>query len=320
MGPRRIIGTVLVALVAASLAVGLPAVQADSTVTISSATTSGGTATVNGVATFAAITTPESVGGTDTEFASLDVAGAAGIDLTDGKIVPLADGSGLRFFWKLASLPPQIPPEAVRYTWAFQIGATQFQLQAKRTNMASLTTVEDPVNHVKQLASQQPFFQLRGACEASYQGTPVAGCYHLAFLKGNFDIPNSTVSIDLPYNTRDQIGRLVASEFHPGAILQESEQAGMSIGAMFQHVTSQTTEADYINTWNPYFVGPQVSLAVGPADADLTDPEALAFGPALKLNPDGTFAGTISGLSGSNNTVYVRACNGETCAYASVAP
>jgi hypothetical protein len=321
MNPRRIVVALsAMAVAGASLLVALPgAAQAEATVNVSSASKSGATATVSGVATFAPITAPESVGGTDTDWAQADVAAQAGIDMTDAKIVPLADGSGLRFSWHLSSMPAQVPPEAVRYTWSFKIGNTQYQLQAKRTNMASITTAENPIGHVKQLASQQPFFQLRGACVDSYEGTPTAGCYHLAFLTGNLDTANKTVSIDLPYNTRDNIGRLVAPDFKPGAVLVENQTAAMSIASAFQAVVGNTSTSDFINGWSPYFVGPQVSLAVGPADVDLSDPEALAFGPNLTLNPNGTFSGTINGVSGGNNTVYVRACNGETCAFDSVA-
>jgi hypothetical protein len=135
------------------------------------------------------------------------VAEAAGIDLVDAKVLPLPDGSGLRFIWEVSNLPAQVPPEGVRYNWSFTAGGAQFQLQAKRTNLASVTTTEDPVGYVQQV-SKGDFFQLRGACQTSYQGTPAAGCYHLAFLKGAFDVANKQVSIDVPYQTRDSIGRL----------------------------------------------------------------------------------------------------------------
>jgi hypothetical protein len=323
MSRRRIaLTTSVAALAIASIFIALPgAAQAENTVT-ATATKSGSTATVTGTATFGAITAPESVVGTasDTDFQQADVAKAAGIDLVDAQIAPLADGSGLRFIWKVSSLPDQVPPEAVRYTWSFKIGDTQYQLQAKRTNIASITTAENPVGHVKQLASQQPFFQLRGACVASYEGTPTAGCYHLAFLKGSFDVANKAITIDLPFNTRDDIGRLVAPDFKPGVKLVENLTAGMSIVGAFQAVIGNTSTSDYINGWSPFFIGPQVALAVGPADADTSDPEALAFGPNLTLNANGSFSGTISGLTATNNTVYVRACNGESCAFTSVTP
>jgi hypothetical protein len=172
---------------------------------ITDAVRDGATATVSGTAAFAPITEAQSVQGLNTGFAEPAVAAAAGIDLTDAKIQPLADGSGLRFVWQLSSMPAQVPPEGVRYTWSFRIGGTQFQLQAKRTNLASITTAEDPVGHAKQ-ATVGNYFQLRGACVANYEGTPTAGCYHLAFLKGGFDTAAKTVSMDLPFQTRDAIG------------------------------------------------------------------------------------------------------------------
>jgi hypothetical protein len=173
-----------------------------------------------------------------------------------------------------------------------------------------------------QLASGKEFFQLRGACTDHYPVTqsPVAGCYHLGFFPGRFDIANKTVSFDLPFNARDSVGRLVAPDFKPGAVLLENQSAGMSIAAAFQAVVGNTNTSDFINGWNPYFVGPGVQLGVGPAGADLSDPEAVTFTQNATLNPDGTFTGSVSGLTSSNNTVYVRACSGATCAYASVAP
>lgn len=51
------------------------------------------------------------------------------------------------------------------------------------------------------------WFQLRGACEASYvlkgrQGAPVSGCYHLAVLDGAFDSAADTVTMTMPLGPR----------------------------------------------------------------------------------------------------------------------
>lgn len=292
----------------------LPAGAAPS-LAITSAVRDGATAAVSGTAAFAPITEAQSVQGTDTEFADLAVAQAAGIDLTDAKIAPLEDGSGLRFIWQLSSMPAQVPPEGIRYTWSFRVGETQFQLQAKRTNLVSITTAEDPVGHAKQ-ATVGDYFQLRGACVTNYEGTPTAGCYHLAFLKGKFDTAAKTVSMDLPFQTRDAIGRLVAPEFKPGVLLEENLTANMSIVAAFQAVVGNTYTSDYITGWNPYYVGPRVDLAVGPANAA---PEALTFTTPATLT-DGTFSGTVSGLTGSATTVFARGCNGTQCSYAKLTP
>jgi hypothetical protein len=297
--------------------VAMPASAAAPTLAFSDAVRTGTKAVVGGTAAFPTITDAVSVGGTNTNWANADVANAVGINMTDAKIQPLADGSGLRFIWVLSSMPEQTPPEGVRYTWSFKIGETQYQLQAKRTNMGSLTTAEDPVNHAKQLASQQPFFQLRGACVTSYEGLPTAGCYHLAFLKGEFNVANKTVSMDLPYNTRDQIGRLVAPDFKPGAVLEPNETAAMSITAAFQAVIGNANTSDYTNGWTSYYTGKRVDLAVGPANAE---PEGLDFSFPTTITGD-SFRGEVTGMSNSNNTVYARACSGASeCSYAKVTP
>lgn len=292
----------------------MPAAAAPS-LAITSANRDGATATVTGTAAFPAITEAQSVQGVNTQFADATVADAVGINLTDAKILPLTDGSGLRFIWQLNAMPAQVPPEGVRYTWSFQIDGTQFQLQAKRTNIASITTAEDPVGHAKQ-ATVGDYFQLRGACVANYEGTPTAGCYHLAFLKGVFDTTAKTVSIDLPYNTKDAIGRLVAPQFKPGVIIQENQTASMSITAALQAVVGNTSTSDYINEWEPYYAGARVDLAVGSPTAS---PLGLNFATPATLSGD-TFTGTVSGLTATATTVYARACNGTECAYTKFTP
>jgi hypothetical protein len=232
--------------------------------------------------------------------------------MTDATITPLANGSGLRFTWVLEDLPEQVPPEGVRYTWGIRIGSTQYQLQAKRTNVLSITTLEDPVNHVKHIPTQD-FFQLRGACVTAYEGTPVSGCYHLAFLKGSFDTTANTVSVEWPYNTRDSIGRLVAPDFKPGAVLFENQSAAMSIAAAFQAFAGNTDTSDYTNGWNPYYVGPRVDLTAG---SDSADADTLTYATPATVTGN-TFSGQVTGLTAAKSSVWARACNGTTCVYSS---
>lgn len=306
----------LVALVAV-VAVMLPGqASAAPAVSITGVTLTGNSGSVTGTAAFEAITTPQSVGGSNTNFGpaqAAPLAEAAGINLVDAKIVPITNPAGLRFIWEMSNLPAQIPPEAVRYTWSFKIGNTQYQLQAKRTNLASITTAEDPVNHIQQAANQKEFFQLRGACVTSYEGLPTAGCYHLAFLNGSFDIANKRVTMDLPYETRDEIGRVVAPDFKPGAVIEENLTANMSITAAFQAVVGVANTSDYTNGWTPYYAGPQVALGVAAAG---TAPETVTYTTPAALN-GGTFNGSVSGLAGAKNTVFARACNGTECSYSS---
>ena len=299
--------------------VGLAAGPASAapTVSITSAVRNGAEAVVSGTAVFPAITEAQSVQGSNVEFSDKALAGAAGIDLVDAKILPLPDDAGLRFIWQLESLPAQVPPEGVRYTWAFKVGETQFQLQAKRTNMVNITTVEDPLGHARQLASGD-FFQLRGACKDNYFGTPqpVSGCAHLAFLKGSFDTATKTVSMDVPYQTRDSIGRLVAEQFKAGVVVEEAQSAAMSVAAAFQAVVSNTATSDYINGWEPYYAGKRVDLAVGSPSAP---PVSLAYTTPATLTGD-TFSGTVQGLTATATTVFARACNGTECVYAKLTP
>jgi hypothetical protein len=268
---------------------------------------------VAGTASFEAITAAQSVGGTNTNWANAGVAEAAGINLTDAKIAPLANNAGLRFIWELSAMPAQVPPEVVRYTWSFKIGTNQYQLQAKRTNLASITTAEDPVNHIQQAAAQKEFFQLRGACVTSYEGLPTAGCYHLAFLNGSFDVAGKKVTMDLPYLAKDEIGRVVTPDFKPGTVIQENVTAGMSITGAFQAVVGSTATSDYTNGWSPYYAGPQVALGVG---AEGAAPETITYGPPATLSASG-FSGTVNGLTAAKNTVFARACTGIECSYTS---
>lgn len=306
----------LVALAAAGLMLLAGQASAASTVAISGVIVTGGTGSVTGTAAFDAITAAQSVGGTNVNFPAqaAAVVDAAGVNLVDAKIAPLANNAGLRFTWELSNLPAQIPPEGVRYTWAFKIGTTLYQLQAKRTNLVSITTAEDPVNHVQQAAGQKEFFQLRGACVDSYEGAPVAGCYHLAFLNGAFDIAGKKVTMDLPYLTKDEIGRVVAPDFKPGVAIVENVTAGMSITAAFQAVVGNTSTSDYTNAWNTFYTAPQVSLAV--AAANIEEVSGLAFNTLATLT-GGDFTGNVTGLTASKNTVYARACYGVDCSYSS---
>lgn len=317
---RRIRAAALVA----ALLVILPMAPASSApqVSVTEATVSDGQVTVVGTATFPAITTPQSVVGDEAINTRGDLGGsaagdAAGLDLIDARIQPLANGSGLRFIWYVSDLPDQgIPPEIVRYTWSFKIGTRLFQLQAKSTNVASSTTLEDPVGHAQQLQGQRPFFQLRGACTTSYLGTPVQGCYHLAFLQGAVSTTANTISVDLPFNTRDSIGRLVAPEFVPGAVMEDNGgegSAGMVIAASFQAVVSNTITSHYINGIDAYRIGEQLHVAVGAPGAN---PAGLSYTTAATRSGD-SFTATLPQGAASNAAVYVRACHGTECTYAS---
>jgi hypothetical protein len=292
------------------------------TVAISGVTVTGGTGSVTGTAQFTAITAPQSVtegkAPTGGNAQALAVWDTAGLDIRGASIEPVT--GGLRFTWILNSMPAQVPPEGVRYTWGFQIGTRTYQLQAKRTNLVSATTVEDPLGHAQQAAAQKEFFQLRGNCVGAYpqSPSPIAGCFHLAFLTGSFDVANKKVTMTLPYEMKDALGRVVAPDFKAGAVLTNTDAgaagtAGMTIAAGFQVAVSNTTTNRYINGINPYYVGPRVALGVAPADAE---PSTVTYNSAGTLSGE-TFSGSVSGLTAAKNTVFARACNGTECTYAS---
>ena len=241
-----------------------------------------------------------------TEFADQSVADAIGTDLQDAFVEELEDGSGLRFIWQMATaLPADGVPEAVRYNWAFQAGDQTYQLQVKRSNLANISTAEAPVDHVQEFAEGDWFFQLRGACTAEYlvAGSPVAGCYHLGFFDGDVDLAAGTVSMELPYEAEDAIGRLVAGTFQRGTPISETQSANMSITASGQAVVSNTSTSQYINGWGTYYPGTVVSVALGDADGPATAYSLLD----TDTDGDGAFAGS---LDGEGSHLWVQACRG----------
>ncbi|AXV06010.1 hypothetical protein DVS28_a1311 [Euzebya pacifica] len=266
-------------------------------------TVDGDTVEVTGTAIFAAADGPFEVGGSVTDFASTELGGAIGINLQSASVDVRDDG--VEFVWQLEELG-EVPPEGVRYTWAFTAGGQSFQLQAKRSNLVSVTTAEDPVGHANQAASGEDWFQLRGACQESYQGTPVSGCYHLAFLDGAFDDDANTVSMFMPFDTRDGIDRVVAAGFQPGTLIAPEETAGSSITATVQAGVSNTTTESYINGWDAFFAGRTVQAFVGKADT--ATPSFGQEWTVLDLDDDGSFEGSVTGVGGDRDTLHLRAC------------
>src|SRR5688500_1515637 len=157
----------LVALaVVATMALPNAVSAAPPTLSITGVTVTAGTGTVTGTASFEplgaqSVINEESLR-VNGAIAESPLGEAAGVRLNDATITPIT--GGLRFTWHLDSLPEHFLPEVVRYTWAFKIGNNTYQLIAKRTNMLSITTADDPLGHVDRAASQKPFFQVRGAC------------------------------------------------------------------------------------------------------------------------------------------------------------
>ena len=317
---RRVPALVVLA-VAVSMALPGAVSAAPPSLSITGVTVNGGTGSVSGTASFGAVgsqsvVTEESTKA-DGQVANSAVGEAAGVQLTDATITPIA--GGLRFTWHVASLPEQTPPEQVRYTWAFQIGNNIYQLIAKRTNLLTVNTIDDPAGYIDRLASQKPFFQIRGSCSSSYRGLPLNGCYHLGFLEGSFDVANKRVTMDVPFEAKDSVGRVIVPDLKPGATILEYAGAfvgSTAIAAAIQYGPLSTADVSAnmqrsINGLAPYHVGPQVVLGVA---APGQDPATITYS-APGILSGSTFSGTVSGLTASKNTVYARACSGTECSY-----
>jgi hypothetical protein len=239
-----------------------------------------------------------------------------GVDLTRASIrQPDGDDPTLLFEWKVANLPAAGSlPEAVRYTFPFLIGQKSFQPQAKLTNLASITMVDDAPGH----ARPPGHFQLRGNCVTSYPPhplpepvppSPVANCPHVAWLDGEFDTATNTVRIELP------IGAEFASEIQPGALIEPGTVAGTTITASYQAVVSNATTTDEA-PWegDVTYTVPDREVALGIAPAG-TDPSAVAFDTPAGLD-GGAFTGSVdvSGLEPGEYEVFARACFAGNCA------
>ncbi len=237
-----------------------------------------------------------------TAFSDPDVADALGLDLVDACITPI-DG-GLRFTWVMGSaLPPTVPPEGIRYNWAFGFEDGQtLQLQAKRTNLVSVTTAEDPVGHALHASDTAGWFQVRGACQTSYQGTPVAGCFHLAFVSGGFDVDNGRVWMDLPFDPHDAKNLAYAPLFTPGSRISEAQSASMSIAASGQAGVSNTSTSQYINGWGGYTIGEVVRVGVGDTGSSATWVGATVTDGAYRAHVPAT-----------GSRAFAEACQGFVC-------
>ncbi|HWG94481.1 MAG TPA: hypothetical protein VNU66_09675 [Mycobacteriales bacterium] len=304
-----------VAVTAAAAALSATALAAPGATTIGSVTAaSAGTqlvVTAAGTAAFDGALPRADVGGTLTPFAQADLAKAAGTDLRAAFIEELEDGSGLRFTWDVSSLPAQVPPEGVRYTWAFQAGDAVYQLQAKRTNLVATSIADDPASHVTSAASGA--FQIRGNCgnlaPVPEAPTNVSSCPSLAFLPGGFDTAAGEVFLDLAYDTA------FAPEVTKGVVLREAQVAATSIGASFQAGISNATTTQSLNGWSPYYTGPSVSLGVASAT---TPGQNVTYVPATVDGEDWTGSLSVR-RTASTTTLFVRTCEGATggCSYTS---
>jgi hypothetical protein len=277
------------------------------------ATASGGTLSVSGSAAFngeGPVQVAEDVAGDGPGHA--DLARNAGVDLVGARVYqPDPADPTLVFEWKTANLPaPGSLPEVVRYTWPFKLmtpsGEKTYQLQAKLTNVASVTVPDDPAGHAS-ADRASGFFQLRGNCVTNYQGTPVANCPHITWLTGSFDTATDTVRINLP------LGQTYAPDIAPGALLQPNVVATTTITASFQAVVSNAATSDEA-LWEEGFEytvpDRTVALEVLPASGS----NVLRSGNA-SVNQNGSFSGAVdvNGLAPGTYRLQTTACFGTNC-------
>lgn len=240
-------------------------------------------------------------------------ASSTGVDLT-GFFAYQPDPAvpKLVFEWDVTGLPDTGSlPEAIRYTAPFRIGTTQWQLQAKLTNVASVTLIDDPAGH----AREPGHFQLRGNCTASWPQPPsnVGNCPHIAWLEGEFDVTEDVVRIELP------IGASFMPQLIPGAELRRNSSTNstlVNISASYQAVASNATTSDEA-PWgeDETFVYRVPSRTVRLGIVPEGGPAQFTVNGTVAANGS-EFGGSLStaGLAPGSYDVWVQACFGTNCA------
>lgn len=273
---------------------------------------SGLSVNVNGSATFGGeppVTVSEDTAG---DAPAADLADDTGVDLVSAAAYqPDPAIPSLFFEWRVTGLPQTGSlPEAIRYTLPFKIGTKQFQLQAKLSNVGSVTVVDDPQGHPAHVGNA---FQLRGNCVANYPQAPVplANCPHLAWLGGTFDAANKIVRIKVPLG--------ITPEFAPGAVLERNVSTNTSlvqISATYQAVASSGTTTGDVSDWGSdddtfkYAIPKQeVRLGLTPAG---TPVEQVGFGTASTLSGS-SFTGSLTAPGPGTYDLWARACFGTSC-------
>jgi hypothetical protein len=294
----------------------LPPGLSPSKVSSLNASASGSSVSVNGAAVFGG-EAPVTLATDDAGDGPLhaDTSRQTGVDLTGGFVSqPDPANPTLSFEWKVTNLPPPSSlPEAIRYTIPFKIntasGEKTYQLQAKYSNVASVTMADDPAGHGR---APGTFFQLRGNCVANYQGAPLANCPHVAWLTGSFNATTDTVRIDLP------LGQSYAPDIAPGAVLLPNVVATTTISASYQAVASNATTTDEA-LWGEEvtYTVPSTSVRLGIAPAG-TNPDNVNFSKAATVNDSGSFTGSLDAPGPGSYEVFAKACFGSNCAVRSV--
>ncbi|HYH27248.1 MAG TPA: hypothetical protein VEA19_00555 [Actinomycetota bacterium] len=292
---------------------------APTTISALSASVSGGEVSISGTAAFggqAPVTVTEDPTG-DAPVAP-ELGSTTGVDLVAARMyVPNPASPNLVVEWEVTNLPDTgAIPEGTRYSLAFKVGTKEFQVQAKFSNLASVTTLDDPPGHVTNASKA---FQIRGNCTTDYQGTGVAACPHLGWLTGEWDTAENVVRVQVP------LGSSFAPDIKGGAALERNTSSNANLNAViagyqaFLALSPQTNDEAIFGPEEEEtyaFVVPEkkVSFAIVPAGT----PEANVVFGAPATTGD-SFSGTLStaGLAPGSYDVYAKACFASNCATAS---
>lgn len=239
-----------------------------------------------------------------------------GVDLIGATLsVPDPANPELLVRWKLTGLPPSGGiPEGTRYSLPFKIGTKEFQVQAKFSNLSSITVTDDPQGHVSHVGGS---FQLRGNCTTSWNGSGVAYCYHLMWLTGGFDTTTDTVFALVP------LGSSAAPDIRSGAMLERNTSTNANLNMVIAGYQAVLALSPQTNDESPFGITEEetyafpvakkeVALGVAPTG---TDPAAVDFSTPATLGANDGFSGTVStaGFAAGTYDVFARACFGTNC-------
>lgn len=206
----------------------------------------------------------------------------------------------LEFSIPLAELNFQPLPEAIRYLWQFSVGGEEFWIQAKTSDVSTVTAFsDDPQGSLTHIPGS---FRLRGNCG---EVGLVATCVHLAWLDGVFDTGRNEVRINLPLDL------FAAPEITRGASIDPED--GMT--ASIQAVVSSDATSDTVFQDIAYEIGGKtVRVGIVPAGSPpaFTTDATVAF--------DNTFSASldVSDLAPGDYDVWTEACFATNCGRDSV--
>ena len=212
-----------------------------------------------------------------------------GLDISSAKIERKPAQHQLWFTMGIADPMPSVftLPEVTHYHWLIKVTndseTVYYLLQAMRTGQ-----YDRPV-----FPSADPLFRVN-ACSSLASGAP--SCFdQLRFVDGT--MANGIVQWRVPVG--------IISGFH-GAVIESTSvytTMGFDGATYFDNPGTDTIAVP------PYVVGPSVALAI--TDASAPD-AAPAFDTLAALGGDGSFVGKLASPGPGDDTVWVRACEGDS--------